>query len=214
MNEREIVDQFHRLYYRDKTHTWGDTRWFGVPIQKCPLDLWIYQEILFEVRPEWIVETGSAAGGSALYLAHLCDLLGNGRVLSIDFALPSELPKHPRLQFIQGDSVGATTLTTVRTVIGTVTPVLVILDSDHHRDHVKTELEAYSPFVTVGSYLIVEDTNLNGHPVAADFGPGPAEAIADFLKTTRRFRPDPTREKFLVSANIGGYLRRTDEVDK
>jgi cephalosporin hydroxylase len=86
--------------------------------------------------------------------------------------------------------------------------VMVILDSDHQKDHVLSELLLYSPFVTQGSYLIVEDTNLNGSPVAKDFGPGPGEAVKEFLSGNDQFCADRKREKFLISANPGGYLKR------
>lgn len=203
-----IVDKFHELYYYRKAQTWNDTSWLGVPTQKCPLDLWIYQEILGDVRPRWIIETGTAAGGSALFLASICDLIGHGSVISIDIRPASPLPAHPRIRFITGNSVAPQTVELVRQTIGPDAPVLVILDSDHHCDHVREELRLYSPFVTPDSYLIVEDTNLNGHPVAPEFGPGPREASLEFLRQAPLFAPDRRREKFLISANIGGYLLR------
>jgi cephalosporin hydroxylase len=86
--------------------------------------------------------------------------------------------------------------------------VLVLLDSDHRRDHVLAELRAYAPMVTPGSYLVVEDSNINGHPVYEDFGPGPTEAVQDFLKERDDFEVDRSREKFLLSFNPGGWLRR------
>jgi cephalosporin hydroxylase len=85
---------------------------------------------------------------------------------------------------------------------------LVILDSDHSRDHVLTELRTYSPLVTPGQYLIVEDTNVNGHPVLSEHGPGPAEALVEFLDETDGFEVDRAREKFGMTFNPGGYLRR------
>jgi cephalosporin hydroxylase len=87
-------------------------------------------------------------------------------------------------------------------------PVLVVLDSDHSRDHVLAELRAYAPLVTPGSYLVVEDTNINGHPVYEAFGPGPMEAVQDFLKERDDFEVDRSREKFLFSFNPGGWLRK------
>ena len=85
---------------------------------------------------------------------------------------------------------------------------MVILDSAHTKAHVLAEMRAYAPMVTVGSYLLVEDTNVNGHPVAPDFGPGPMEAVEAFLTETDEFERDPSREKFLLSFNPGGWLRR------
>src|SRR4029453_1950556 len=86
---------------------------------------------------------------------------------------------------------------------------LVILDSDHSKAHVSNELELLSPFVSVGSYIVVEDSNVNGHPVLPEHGPGPAEAIAEFLASHRNFVADSAREKFLMTFNPGGYLKRT-----
>jgi cephalosporin hydroxylase len=86
--------------------------------------------------------------------------------------------------------------------------VLVVLDSDHSRDHVLAELRAYAPLVTPGSYLVVEDTNVNGHPVYEAFGPGPMEAVQDFLKERDDFEVDRSREKFLLTFNPGGWLRK------
>ena len=85
---------------------------------------------------------------------------------------------------------------------------MVVLDSDHSQAHVAAELEAYRSFVAPGCYLVVEDTNINGHPVAADFGPGPMEAVEAFLPRAPEFEVDRSRERFLLTLNPGGYLRR------
>lgn len=205
---QSVIEAFHRLYYYEKAQTWGDTTWHGVPLLKCPLDLWVYQELLWRIRPRWIIETGTYAGGSALFLAHMCDLLGAGEVLTIDIARPPQAPQHERLHYVTGSSIDPAVLACVRGHVGQAGPVLVILDSDHHCPHVLAELHAYAPLVTPGSYLIVEDTNLNGHPVAPEFGPGPAEAVASFLAQNASFEADPQCEKYLITANGGGYLRR------
>ena len=85
---------------------------------------------------------------------------------------------------------------------------MVDLDSNHSKQHVLEEMRAYAPMITIGNYLIVEDTNINGHPVLPEFGPGPMEAVEEFLKENHDFVPDPSREKFLVTFNPGGYLRK------
>jgi len=184
--------EFHRSYY--DSYIWQDTRWLGVPAYKCPFDLWVYQEILTEQRPDVIVETGTADGGSALFLASVCDLLGCGRVVTIDLEGRS--------------SVDPEVLREVRRGIGRRDRVMVILDSDHSRDHVLAELRTYSSLVTPGQYLVVEDTNVNGHPLVPDFGPGPAEAVAEWLTGREDFETDRSREKFGFTFNPGGYLRR------
>jgi cephalosporin hydroxylase len=203
-----LVEQFHTLYYSSREQTWGETYWLGHHVLKCPFDLWTYQEILFEVRPELIIETGTYLGGSALFLASICDLLGHGEVLTIDSQRQDGLPVHPRITYLNGSSTSRGILRRVRERAAGKTPVLVLLDSGHGRDHVLAELRAYAPLVTAGSYLVVEDTNLNGHPVEGEHGPGPAEAVAEFLAHDDRFVRDAGREKLLLTFNPGGYLKK------
>ena len=205
--EAAIVWAFHRLYYNSGSRTWSDTYWFGTQTQKCPLDLWIYQEILHEVRPSAIVETGTAAGGSALYLASICDLLGTGEIVTVDIDERAR-PSHPRVTYVGGSSIAQDVVARVMDLVGDRTPVMVILDSDHSRDHVLEELRRYAPLVTSGSYLVVEDTNINGHPVLPDFGPGPMEAVETFLSESDDFSVDTTREKLMLTFNPRGFLRR------
>ena len=179
----------------------------GAQALKNPLDLWVYQEIMAETRPELIVETGTYRGGSALFLASMCNLLGHGEVVSIDVEpLGDDYPQHPRLTYLGGRS---------STDPGVVDEVreradgcntLVILDSDHSQPHVEAELAAYAPLVPVGCYVIVEDSNIGR--IRKDLLPGPLEAIETFLAATDEFEIDREREKFLVTFNPSGYLRR------
>ena len=205
-----LVDQFHRLYYDSREQTWGNTFWLGHRVLKCPLDLWCYQEILYDVRPELIIETGTYLGGSALFLASICDLLGRGDVLTIDVDRRDGRPRHPRITYLTGSSTSNAILRQVRRRAKGTSRVLVILDSGHAKDHVLAEMEAYARFVTPSSYLVVEDTNLNGHPVESDHGPGPAEAVAEFLERNDGFVRDERREKFLLTFNPGGYLEKRE----
>lgn len=207
---RDVVDEFHRLYYYgpgDAGRIYERTSWMGHRCQKCPLDLWVYQEILFEVRPTLVVETGTLHGGSALYLANMLDLLGAGRVVTIDIWAQEGRPAHPRIEYVLGSSADRA-LVEAHVAPRVDGPVLVILDSDHSRDHVLAELELFAPLVTPGSYIIVEDTNVNGNPVEPDYQPGPGEAVRIFLERDGRFERDAGREKFLMTFNPGGYLRR------
>ena len=204
----DVTDAFHRLYYESADTTWKQTTWLGQPVQKCPLDLWVLQEIVAETRPDLIVECGTYLGGSARFLASVCDELGGGRIVTIDVVERPGRPRHRRIAYLTGSSTDGAILEGVRRHARRAKRVMVILDSDHSRDHVLRELELYSPLVTNGCYLVVEDTNVNGHPVAPGFGPGPMEAVEAFLATTGDFEVDRAREKLLLTFNPGGYLRR------
>ncbi len=204
------VNEFHQLYYDlgPQGKTWGDTRWFGVRAGKCPLDLWLYQEILFEVRPDLIIETGTAEGGSALFLASMCDLLNHGRVMTVDID-DRPRPAHARVTYLSGSSTAPAMIAQFDTARRGVATCMVVLDSDHSNAHVLEELNLYSRFVSLDSYLIVEDTNVNGNPVFPEHGPGPMEALNTFMATNRDFVIDDTKHKFLLTFNPRGFLKRT-----
>lgn len=206
-----IEEAFHVLYYNDFENTWETTRFMGAKVLKNPMDLWIYHEKIWEVRPDIIIETGTAHGGSAMYLAHQLDLIGKGRVVSIDIhgseLYPNRLP-HPRLSYVKGSSADAALIGSIFASVSQDDVVLVILDSDHRRDHVFAELQLLGPRVTRGSYLIVEDTNVNGRPVVPEHGAGPAEALEAWLPQHPEFVPDKSCERLHLTFNPGGYLRR------
>lgn len=208
-DERAATDAFHRAYYdawRDKRFT-IDLSWFGHRTLKCPMDLWTYQEILVETKPDLVVECGTRFGGSAYYIASILDLLGHGRVLTIDIDTAPSRPSHPRIEYVAGSTVDPEVLERVRKAArGQRT--MVILDSDHAEEHVFAELRAYREVVSVGCYLIVEDTNVNGHPARPDFGPGPMEALDRFLATADDYVVDADRERFMMTLNPRGFLRR------
>jgi cephalosporin hydroxylase len=185
------------------------TSWLGVNVVKCPFDLWLYQEYIVSARPDVIIETGTYMGGSAMFMASICDMIGHGRIYTIDKVRWAPQPYHPRITYLHGSSVLPNMVARVRDLIGNATKVLVVLDSDHTRDHVLEELRLYSPFVTPGSYVIVEDSNVNGHPVLPEFGPGPMEAINEFMLESNDFTIDRSREdRFLMTFNPSGWLRR------
>ena len=206
--ERTATAWFHRFYYAAMDRTWEDTRWLGHRLQKFPGDVWVYQEILTELRPDWIVETGTNWGGSAYYLASICDLLGHGRIVTIDVDAKPELPVHERITYIAGSSTDPEILERVRAMTAEAATVLVILDSDHSYEHVSEELRCYRDIVTPGSYLIVEDTNIAGHPVVRGLPRGPYESAQEFLAANPQFELDVRREKFMMTFNPGGYLKR------
>ena len=135
--ERKIVGRFHRLYYYARQRTWENTFWLNVPTAKCPLDLWIYQEIICETKPDVIIETGTAYGGSALYLACICDLVNCGRVITVDVTEQPGRPEHQRIKYLNGSSTAEETLAIVHALIKADERVMVILDSDHQAEHVR-----------------------------------------------------------------------------
>lgn len=208
--ENKVVDEFHGLFYDSFlfSKTWGESTWLGTHIKKCPFDTWMYQEILYEVKPDLIIECGTYKGGSAYYLATLCDLMQKGEILTIDVIDHPGKPQHPRISYLTGSTLDEQILSQVRARAAHAQTVLVILDDDHSRDHVYKELKVYADLVTLNSYLLVEDSNVNGHPVYPEHGPGPYEAIEQFMQEDDRFTIDKSREKFYVTFNPNGYLRR------
>jgi cephalosporin hydroxylase len=206
---RALGRRFAQLYYARVEDTVFRTRFLGVQTLKYPTDLWMYQELISERQPGLIVETGTWHGGSALFFATVCDALGHGEVVSIDTAPGEPLPEHPRISYVRGSSTDPAIIAHIKACAAAAGgEVLVILDSDHSRDHVLAELRAYAAIVPPGGHLVVEDTNLNGNPVLADHGPGPAEAVRAFLAEDDRYAVNERCERLLLTACPGGYLRR------
>lgn len=211
------AQQFHDLYWDSETWRW--TFWRGVPTLKCPLDLWIYQELLWLVRPELVVELGTFAGGTATFLADMLDLQnapGSSRVLTVDVlddaalathvagyaGAPFEVhvrPPHPRVRYVHGDSAADDVVALVHDAAAGASSVLVIADSDHAEAHAYRELQLYHDLVTPWSWFVMEDTD----------GPGPRAAVERFLAEHPEFVADEQCEKFHMTFNPAGYLRRT-----
>ena len=220
---QQLIDDFHRLWYDEslKGLTWGSTNYMGVKLWKCPFDLQLYQEVIHQVQPALIIETGTAFGGMALYMAHLMDQIGHGKVLSIDLTpVNRTYPKHPRISYLGGyssthlRSVKEAGLMAVEAARGQGA-IMVILDSNHAAKHVLQEFDCYAQLVTPSSYLVVEDTNLNGHPIDPERGigppdgkgPGPFEALEQWLPKHPEFVVDkhlPARMLFSMHT----WLRR------
>jgi len=205
------VDRHFLRRYFDDSGTWRETYWLSVPVYKCPLDLWIFQEIICETAPDLIIEAGTFKGGSALFMASTCDLLNKGEVVTIDVTTQPNRPQHPRITYLQGSSTAPDIVEELKRRAERAESVMVVLDSDHTEKHVYEELCQLSPLVTTGCYLVVEDTIVNGNPILPDYGPGPGEALCRFLsESPMRFVVDRSREKFHLTFNPGGYLRRVD----
>jgi cephalosporin hydroxylase len=202
----ELRDGFVAAYHRGAG--WRTTTWLGESVANAPTDLLTYQEIVAELRPDWIIETGTRDGGRALFLASMCDLLGHGQVVSVDNRADTVRPEHPRITYIEGVANEPEVVDRVREIVGDEPKALVILGTRGARRRMHREFEAYRRFVPVGSYAVVEHTVLNGYPVQASHGPGPFEAVRRILSSRGEFVVDTSREKHGLSFNLGGYLRR------
>ena len=175
------------------------------------MDLWIYQEIMWELKPDLVIECGTYKGGGAYYLASLMDLIGKGEIVTIDMK-KEEVPKHKRIKYIIGSTDEEEIVEQIEKLAEGKKCVLVILDSNHSRNYVLKELNIYNKFVTPGSYMVVEDSDLGGHPTDISTWPedlrGPHEAIEAFMKENDEFIIDKQREKFLVGVIKDGYLKK------
>jgi len=211
--DSDIIKNFHLLYHSVK-EVHQKTNWLGVKIQQTPNDMWTVQEIMQEVQPDFVIETGTFKGGSALYFASLFHIMkDSGRVITVN--IENQLDGAERLPLFQehvipliGDSVSDEIINKIKSIVQDKSAI-VLLDFDHHKNHVLWEMERYAQFVPIGSYLIVHDTNFNGNPVLPDFGPGPMEAVSEYLGRSRpQFEIDRSREKFLLTFYPEGFLKR------
>ena len=194
----ELAKNFTYVYRTSGYRTWRNTYWLGKKSWKCPLDLWIYQEIIYDLKPDIIVESGTFKGGTALYLANICDLVNKGIIITIDIVDLEDRPKHNRIKYLTGSSTSNEITSKVKKELGNNDRVMVILDSNHSKNHVLNELRIYSKMVTKGSYLIIEDTNLDG----------PRKALKAFLKENKDFFTDKSKNKFFLTFNPKGFLKK------
>lgn len=199
------------IYHQNEIIT-KQVTWMGIPIWKNVLDLHIYQEIIFEQSPEIIVEIGAAHGGSALYFAHLCDIMKKGLVVSVDASHDSFLAKHDRILKITGNSTDEAIIHKVHDRVKGQN-ALIIQDADHSREVVLSDLRHYWNLVPVGGYFIVEDGITDvfnpGNGVGRNIK-GPMYAVEQFLQENAHFEIDKTKERYLLTQNPKGYLRRVN----
>lgn len=206
-----VVNAYHQIFY-GLPQTWQENTWMGIETQQNPNDAWVTQEIISEQKPDFIIEAGSMMGGSALMWAMMQEQVNpDGRVITIDIkdrtAAAQKVPAWKKVDFRLGSSTDPKIVEEIRERVKGKN-VLVILDSAHDKEHVLAELDAYWNMVPVGGYLIVQDTNLNGHPVAPSYGPGPWEALEEFLSKNDHFAIDHHRERLLFTMHPNGYLKR------
>lgn len=218
---RGVTDKWIESSVENK-YTYNFT-WMGRPIIQYPQDILAVQEIIFKVKPEIIIETGIARGGSLIFLASMLELIGSpAEVLGIDIDIRSHNreailahPMNKRIRLLQGSSVSAEVVSEVKARVGNK-KALVILDSNHTYEHVKQELELYSPLVKQGSYLIVFDTVIDdlsdelssGRPWG--YRNGPKKAVYEFLELSNRFEIDnEIQNKLMITAAPSGYLKCT-----
>jgi len=194
--------------------------WLGVPVIQTPADLVLLQELIFKVRPDFVVETGIAHGGGLIFYASLLELLGKGKVIGIDIEIREHNRKvietHPlfkRIEMLEDSSVSEKIIQELRKRISKNSKVIVILDSDHTKPHVLKEMELYQEFIIPGCYIVVCDTNTSEIAKAgiADkkyIDNGPGEAVREFLKNNDNFATDKDFNKFFTNYNPDGYLKR------
>lgn len=192
----ELQATFYR-YTHLKKH---DPQWRGIRIVKLPTDLSLYHQALWEKRPDFLVEIGTAFCGSALFFADTLDLIGKGQVISIDVAPRGEVVLHHRVTYLKGDSKSPGILAQVRELIGS-DRVMVSLDGNHSRQQVKWELKKYGPLVTQGQYIVIEDCYGRHGQLS-----GPGEARDWFLSWSRQFKQTNFDAQFLVGFTKGGWL--------
>jgi cephalosporin hydroxylase len=205
----------------DYAYLWS---WMGVPIIQMPADIMATQEVIWNTKPDVIIETGVARGGSVIFMASLLKVIGKGKVIGVDIDIRAHNrdsiethPLSPMITLIEGPSTTAETLAKVKAEIPAGASVMVVLDSDHSRDHVLDELRCYGPLVTEGQYIVVADTLLGRGDMSQTptkrskiWYPGdePYAALNTYLKETDRFETDETLNgKLVLSSSPGGYLK-------
>ncbi|MGU3495337.1 cephalosporin hydroxylase family protein [Xanthobacteraceae bacterium A53D] len=218
---KKVNAVLHDLDPYDYSYLWS---FMGVPIIQLPADVMATQEVIWATKPDVIIETGVARGGSMIFMAAMLQLLGKGKVVGVDIDIRAHnreaIESHPmahRIELIEGPSTAAETMAKVRAAIPAGAKVMVVLDSDHSHDHVLDELRTYGPLVSDGQYLVVADTGLGLYDATLTptkrskiWRPGdePLTALKTYLTETDRFETDPViNGKLVLSSSPGGYVR-------
>lgn len=188
----------------------NQTSYFGIKTWKSPIDAWVYQEIIYQNKPDVIIEIGNFSGGSTLFLAHLLDLMGmdNSQVIGIDIShknVPDIVKQHSKIKLFEGDA--CLLFDTIKGEFSQDSKVLVIEDSSHTYDNTLKVLRTYSSLIQSGGYFIVED-GICHHGLDLGPKPGPYEAVEAFIMENKEFEVDRTKESFGITWNPMGYLRK------
>ena len=205
----------HRIMY--------EPTWLGIPIIQYPSDIVMMQELIWKIRPDVIVETGVAHGGSAIFYASILELLGRGKVVAIDVEIRQynkvAIKGHPmskRIHLIEGSSINKNTSEQVEELINEGDKTLFVFDSNHSYEHTLAEMELYSPMVSLDSYMVMMD---GAQEFVSDIPSGkkewrrdnPLRAIRNFLKAHTEWESDPYYNRLYVTSNPMGFLKRTGE---
>jgi cephalosporin hydroxylase len=210
--DRTLGPPLRRIFLTDliiETGNFAKTTWLGRPIWQNVLDLQTMQETIWEVKPALLIECGTNLGGSALFFASLFQLMGTGRVLTIDLEKMHDL-SHPLITFLVGNSLDPKIVAQAHLAASSVDgPIMVVLDSLHSASHVRGEMEAYCGLVTKGSYLFTQDGVIDELYMFRRGRPGPLKAIRDFARDHPEFEVDHARSRrFLITHSPMGWLRR------
>ena len=205
--------RYHLWYYGNLV--WDTTTWMGVKTLKSPSDMWNYQEILSSLKPSLVIEFGTRFGGSALFFASVMRQLGGRfRLISVDITMETisaQTKSDPDIELITMSSADPKLAERIASMRREYPgPVFAILDSDHSKTHVRAEMKLLRPLLVSGDYLIVEDSNVNGHPVLASHGPGPFEAMEEYFREHPEdyMRDEPREAKFGFTFATNGFLIR------
>jgi len=233
--KRSTVDLYSEIGFEMLSNLWikvaaeqkqmYNTTWLGRPVIQFPSDVIMIQELIWKVRPDVIVETGVAHGGSLILSASIQELIGAGKVIGVDIEIRphnrkaiEEHPLSPRITLIEGSSIDPKTVDAVRSAVDGAESVMVVLDSNHSYSHVLNELKCYGPLVTPGSYLVAHDGAQawvwdipRGKPEWKD--DNPLRAIHEFVGSNPQFRIDPECTRFGITSSPDGYLRRLTKAE-
>lgn len=222
-NDLHLIKLGHEFVHETSKHKYSyNFSWMGRPIIAFPQDMIAMQEIIWEVKPDLIVETGVAHGGSIIYYASLLELLGNdGLVVGIDIDIRSHnrelIEAHPmfrRIKLVEGSSISSEVVEKVKEMAASRKKIMICLDSNHTHEHVLEELKLYAPLTTVGSYCVVFDTIVEDMPDEVHLnrpwgkGNNPKTAIWEYLKTHNEFVIDSIDNKLLITVAPSGFLKR------